>query len=312
MNKNPAISMIMPVFNCEKFLSQAIESVLNQTFKNFEFLIIYDVSNDKNLSILNKFQCIDKRIFLILGDNDGISGALNKGIELAKGKYLARMDADDISLPIRFEKQINHMEKFGLDICGGHSLLIDSEGRINGLGGVPRSHEMCALSMMFMVPFAHSSVMMTRDFLINKSLRYHGKYEDFDMWIRMFSAGAKFGNVDEVIIRYRVLNESLSTIHSIGSRRDTRRVLKAFRAENKKYLKNLIDFLDMNLLSDVEKSLVARYLVNRAITRFDFINLTKLKNIKFKTIIIMILSEFQRLLTKYAWWNLFKRTRDRI
>ena len=312
MNKSPAISMIMPTYNCEKFLSQSINSVLSQTFKDFEFLIIYDESNDKTLSIINKFQSIDKRIILIHGEKDGISGALNKGIELAKGKYLARMDADDISLPIRFEKQIDHMEKFGLDICGGHSLLIDSEGKINGLGGVPRSHELCALSMMFMVPFAHSSVMMNRDFLINKSLRYQGKYEDFDMWIRMFSAGAKFGNVDEVIIRYRVLSESLSTVHAIGSRRDTRRVLKTFRTENKKYLKSLIDNLDINLLSDFEKSLVARYLVNKAITKFDFKNLNKLKSIKFKTIIIMILSELQRLLTKYAWWNFFKSTRKRI
>jgi glycosyltransferase involved in cell wall biosynthesis len=312
MNNTPVISLIMPVYNSEIFLEEAIKSILNQSFKNFEFIIIYDDSSDNTLSIIQNFQKQDDRIKIIYGDKDGISGALNKGIEKSEGKYIARMDSDDISLPNRFEIQISHMEKFGLDICGGHSLLIDTEGRINGLGGVPRSHELCALSMMFMVPFAHSSVMMARDFLINKSLRYQGKYEDFDMWIRMFSDGAKFGNVDEVIIRYRVLKESLSTVHAIGSRRDTRRVLRTFRAENKKYLKNLIDCLDISLLSDNEKSLVARYLINRAITRLDFINLNKLKNINFKTIILMILSEFQRLLTKYAWWNFFKSTRDRI
>ena len=309
MNRSPGISVIMPVYNGEKFLKEAVESILNQTFKDFEFLIVYDESTDETLSIIQGFQEQDERVVLINGDKEGISGALNKGIEKARGKYIARLDADDISLPTRFETQINHMESLGLDICGGHSLLIDSDGKVNGIGVVPRSHDLCGLSMMFMVPFAHSSVMILKGFLTNSSLKYEGKYEDFDMWIRMFSAGAKFGNVDDIVIRYRVLDESLSTVHAAGSRRDTRRVLKKFRTEHQQYLSGVIKYIDVGLLSEGEKSLVARYLINKAIIRLDIFGLYKLKDIALKNIVITALSEIQRILTKYAWWNIAKQGR---
>lgn len=306
MNRIPEISVVMPVYNGEKYLKEAIESILNQTYKDFELLIVYDESTDETFSIVQGFQEQDDRVVLINGDKEGISGALNKGIEKARGKYIARLDADDVSLPFRFEAQINHMESLGLDICGGHSLLIDSDGKVNGIGIVPRSHDLCGLSMMFMVPFAHSSVMILKSFLTNSSLKYEGKYEDFDMWIRMFSAGAKFGNVDDIVIRYRVLDNSLSTVHATGSRRDTRRVLKKFRREHQQYLSEVIKRTDIKLLSEGEKSLVARYLISKAITGFSIVGLYKLKDISLKNIIITTLSELQRMLTKYAWWKVVK------
>ena len=294
MNSNPMISLVMPVYNGEKFLKEAIDSILNQTYKDFEFLIVYDESTDGTLSIIQKFQEQDTRVVLINGDKEGISGALNKGIKKSRGKYIARLDADDISLPTRFEKQINHMEIFKLDICGGHSLLIDSDGKINGIGMVPRSHDLCGLSMMFMVPFAHSSVMILKSFLIDSSLKYIGKYEDFDLWARMFSAGAKFGNVDDVVVRYRVLKDSLSIVHAAGSRRDTRRVLKIFRIEHQKYLSEVIKHVDMELLSEGEKLLVVRYLINRAIIKFDLFGLYRLKDIALRSVVITLLSEIRR------------------
>jgi len=294
MNSNPMISLVMPVYNGEKFLKEAIDSILNQTYKDFEFLIVYDESTDGTLSIIQEFQEKDTRVILINGDKEGISGALNKGIKKSRGKYIARLDADDISLPTRFEKQINHMEIFKLDICGGHSLLIDSDGKINGIGMVPRSHDLCGLSMMFMVPFAHSSVMILKSFLIDSSLKYIGKYEDFDLWARMFSAGAKFGNVDDVVVRYRVLKDSLSIVHAAGSRRDTRRVLKIFRIEHQKYLSEVIKHVDMELLSEGEKLLVVRYLINRAIIKFDLFGLYRLKDIALRSVVITLLSEIRR------------------
>ena len=306
MNKSPEISVVMPVYNSEKFLVEAIESILNQTYKNFELLIIYDDSSDNSLSIIKKFQENDKRISLIIGDKEGISGALNKGIDLSKGKYIARMDSDDISAPKRLEKQISHMQKLGLDICGGHSLLIDSDGKINGIGIMPRSHEMCGLSMMFMVPFPHPSVMILKNFLMSHSLKYIGKYEDFDLWTRMFTLGAKFGNIDDIVIHYRLLKVSLSTINLIGARRYNRGVIKRFRSEQKHYLLDVIKKIDVKLLSEKEKSLVARYAINRVLTKFDIFILRKLKGISLKNIIIVILSEFQRLLTKYTWWSFVK------
>ena len=299
MNSNPMVSVVMPVYNGERFLREAIESILNQTYDDFEFLIIYDHSTDNTLSIIQEFQEQDERIVLINGDKEGISGALNKGIKKARGRYIARLDADDISLPTRFKEQINHMEIFELDICGGHSLLIDSDGKVNGIGIVPRSHDLCGLSMMFMVPFAHSSVMILKSFLTDSSLKYIGKYEDFDLWVRMFSAGAKFGNVDDIVIRYRVLNDSLSIVNATGSRKDTRGLLKRFRVEHQQYLSRVIKHADIGLLSEGEKSLVARYLINRAITKFDLFGLYRLKDIALRNIVITLLSEIRRLVVTH-------------
>ena len=295
----------MPVFNGEKFLSEAIESILNQTYKNFEFLIVYDESSDNTLSIIQNYRVQDPRIILIYGDNEGISGALNKGIQKANGDYIARLDSDDLSLPGRFRTQIEYMRMHNLDICGGHSVLIDCDGKVNGIGMVPRSHDLCALSMLFMVPFAHSSVMISKNFLIKNSLKYKGNYEDFDLWIRMYSKGARFGNVDDIVIYYRVLEESLSTIHETISRRDTRRVIKTFRQRYGKYLSGVLGDINLSLLSEAEKSLVARYLINNALTKFDLFGLKKLKGIKLKNIIITGLSEIYRIMTKYSWWKIF-------
>jgi len=308
MSSNPMISVVMPVYNGEKFLKEAIESILNQTYKDFEFLIVYDESTDGTLSIIQEFQEQDARVVLINGDKEGISGALNKGIKEAKGKYVARMDADDISLPIRFEKQISHMQNLGLDICGGHSLLIDSDGKINGIGIMPRSHDLCGLAMMFRVPFPHPGVMIRKGFLTDYSLEYgqstYQAAEDFDMWVRMFSAGAKFGNVDDIVVQYRVLSDSLSIVNTAESRRDVRGLVKMFRAEHQQYLSDVIKHIDINLLSEDEKSLVARYLINRLFTKFDIFGLRRLKDISLKNIVITVLSEVQRLATKYAWWSL--------
>jgi len=298
------ISVVMPVYNGEKFLKEAIESILNQTYKDFEFLIVYDESTDGTLSIIQEFQKRDERVVLVYGDGERIIGALNKGIKKARGKYIARMDADDISLLTRFEKQINHMESLGLDICGGHSLLIDSDGTINGIGVMPRSHDLCGLSMMFRVPFPHPGVMIRKSFLTDHSLEYgQSKYrtsEDFDMWVRMFSAGAKFGNIDDIVVQYRVLNNSLSAKSIAGSRRDVRGLVRIFRAEHQQYLSDVIKHIDINLLSEEEKSLAARYFINRAITRFDIFGLRRLKNISLKNIVITTLSEMQRLAAKYV------------
>ena len=303
MNRKPEISVVMPVYNGEMFLKEAMESILNQTYKDFEFLIVYDESTDGTLSIIKDFQEQDTRVVLINGNKEGISGALNKGIKEAKGKYIARMDADDISLLTRFEKQIIHMKGSELDICGGHQVLIDSEGTINGIGIMPRSHDLCGLSLMFRVPFPHPGVMIRKRFLTDNSLEYgQSKYrtaEDFDMWVRMFTAGAKFGNIDDIVIQYRVLNNSLSAKSTEGSRRDVRSLVRMFRVEQQEYLSDVIKRLEINLLSEDEKSLVARYLINKFMTKFSIFGLYKLKGIGLKNIVITLLSEIQRMF-KYA------------
>ena len=111
MIDNPLVSVVMPVYNAQKYLNKAIDSILAQTYKDFEFIIINDGSTDNSLQIIKKYQKKDKRIIVKNKKNKGIVAALNDGIKLSRGKYLARMDADDISLPSRFEVQVNFMEK---------------------------------------------------------------------------------------------------------------------------------------------------------------------------------------------------------
>ncbi|HIP11775.1 MAG TPA: glycosyltransferase family 2 protein, partial [Arcobacter sp.] len=104
--KNPMVSVLLSVYNGEKYLDEAIESILNQTYQDFEFIIINDGSTDKSLEIIEKYKKEDNRIVVISRENKGLIYSLNEGISQAKGKYIARMDADDISLATRFEEQV--------------------------------------------------------------------------------------------------------------------------------------------------------------------------------------------------------------
>ena len=296
MNRSPEISVVMPVYNGENFLKEAIESILNQTYKDFEFLIVYDESTDGTLSIIQEFQEKDTRVVLINGDKEGISGALNKGIKKSRGKYIARLDADDISLATRFEKQIIHMEDSGVDICGGHSLLINSNGKINGLNVVPISHKMCALSLLFKVPFAHPSVMIRKRFLDTNSLKYgQSSYkiaEDLDLWLRMYGCGARFGNVDSVVLKYRILRGSLSKVNNALILEETKSMLHQFYKDNHQQIALIVKNLPSVLNSD-EKSLLVRYIYKR-VKRLDFSHVGLMRKVDKKIIFNSILSEMIR------------------
>ena len=112
MNTKPFVSVVMSVYNGELFLKEAIDSILSQTYKKFEFIIIDDGSTDGSLNIINEYS--DERIKILVNPkNEGLIFSLNKGIELALGTYIVRMDADDISLPQRIEEQVSFMEKHG-------------------------------------------------------------------------------------------------------------------------------------------------------------------------------------------------------
>ena len=152
------ISVIMPVFNAAEFLKEAIDSVLFQTYSELELLIVYDESIDNSLEIINGYCVRDARVKLLVGNGEGISGALNIGLDRSKGHFIARMDADDICDYQRFQRQVHFLETGALDICGGHSLLMDKSGKTNGIAISPLSHKTCTLCMCFDVPFFHPTV----------------------------------------------------------------------------------------------------------------------------------------------------------
>ncbi|MDD4353774.1 MAG: glycosyltransferase family A protein, partial [Candidatus Nanoarchaeia archaeon] len=128
--KNHRISVIMSAYNTERYIAEAIESILNQTFKDFEFIIIDDGSTDDSLKIIKRYVKKDRRIKLIHNKkNIGLTKSLNKGLKIAKGQYIARMDADDISLPQRFQIQYDFLEKNkDIFLIGTTAFLIDDKG----------------------------------------------------------------------------------------------------------------------------------------------------------------------------------------
>lgn len=204
----PKVSVLMPVYNGQKYIKKAIESILNQTHKDFEFIILNDGSTDRSLDIINSF--VDTRVKVVSSSqNLGLVPTLNRGIELARGEYIARMDADDISLKQRLEKQVSFMDKNQhIGVCGTWAQKIDSNGEV--LGSLESSTGKI-LDYFFWrpSPFIHSSCLI-RTFLL-KTDKYNPCFrdaEDYELWLRL-SKRTIFFNINEQLILYRI--HSLNT-----------------------------------------------------------------------------------------------------
>ena len=156
---SPKISVIMSVFNGEGYLDHAIKSILNQSYENFELLIINDGSTDNTSSIIERFSENDDRIKVYHSRNKGLIFQLNYGIELAEGEWIARMDADDISEKHRFRNQLTFLVDNDLDFCGTWYKVIDGEGDIRDRVETPVTHKDVTLTLARRCPFAHGSVM---------------------------------------------------------------------------------------------------------------------------------------------------------
>lgn len=199
----PKISVIMPVYNGEIYLRSAIDSVLSQSFKDFEFIIIDDASNDSSVQIIQGYN--DERIRLFVNDvNMGVAATLNKGIDLAVGEYIARMDCDDISMPDRFEKQIKYMDSHDKTVICGSSVIILNE---TGEYFRPYSESDGAIraDMIFNSAFVHPAVMIRASVLKIHNIRYDVDYEraeDYEMWSRIIRFGTCY-NIQEPLLKYR-------------------------------------------------------------------------------------------------------------
>lgn len=197
----PLVSVIMPVYNGALYLKDAMDSVLNQTYLHFEFIIINDGSSDGSESIILSYS--DLRIKYVKNKhNIGLIGSLNKGIGCAKGKYIARMDQDDISLPTRFERQVQFLEIHSdVVICGMQGQILQTGAPYR----VPVKDSEIRGLLFFGSPFIHPVVMIRNDTLAINQLRYDVKYnhaEDFGLWMNISFVG-KLANLNEVGIYYR-------------------------------------------------------------------------------------------------------------
>lgn len=214
MNINPMISVVMSVYNAEKYLDEAIQSILNQTYKDIEFIIINDGSTDKSLEIIEKYKAQDERIVLISRENRGLIASLNEGIEKTRGKYIARMDADDISLLNRFEEQIRFMEEnSSVGVCGSW-IEVFGENKKPTIWRMPTYDAELRPRLLFSVTFAHPSIMMRKELIDKYYLKYNKNYlhaEDYKFWVD-FSKYTKFANIPKVLLKYRYLDTSVSRL----------------------------------------------------------------------------------------------------
>ena len=205
--KTPIVTVLMPVFNGEKYLDASINSILKQTYKDFEFLIIDDGSTDATDGIVHSFN--DSRIkFLKNQNNLGIVATLNKGISLAQGEFIARMDADDISLPHRLEKQVNFMRKhMHIGICG---CGIINFGNRNYINIYPEKEKDIRALLLFNAAFPHPGVMAKTELL--KKYKYNGRFrfaQDYELWTRIIHA-THCANLPEVLLHYRQYDQQTS------------------------------------------------------------------------------------------------------
>ena len=210
------ISVIMPVYNTGIFLSEAIESILQQTYKNFEFIIINDGSTDSSRSIINKFAKRDSRIVVINQKNKGIVDSLNTAIGKAKGKYIARMDSDDISIKNRLNDQIVFLKKnknVGV-VSTRVELINDKGGTLDYVWPEDykaQTPEEIKSIMINTNCIAHPAVMAKTELL--KKYRYSNQKngEDYDLWLRMLSDGVIIAKIDSNLLRYRIHSESITS-----------------------------------------------------------------------------------------------------
>jgi glycosyltransferase involved in cell wall biosynthesis len=231
---SPLISVVLPAYNCASYLSQAIESILAQTLADFQLLIVYDESKDDTLKIIENYLARDPRIVLIYGQGERLVGALNLGIQASTGVYIARMDADDISRPERFAKQVAQIEKQNLDFCGCNIGMVNEIGRQIKEVIMPTSADLVTITLACTVPFAHGSVMMRKAFLDQHALRYQAKAfaEDYQFWCQAYHLGARFGNVNERLFDYRHFEQSLSKVHAKVVARHTSALRRTFVQDN--------------------------------------------------------------------------------
>lgn len=202
----PVVTVLMAVYNGEKYLCEAIESILDQTYTNFEFLIINDGSSDRTEEIILSYN--DKRIRYIKNEqNLKLIASLNKGLDLAKGKYIARMDADDISLPERLKKQVEFMERNTDHILVASCVSFIPDEEIYGTQSL--SSDEIRYKLLSNNCIYHTSVMLRKSMLNGHYYSNHYLHvEDYEFWTRLIGIG-KFCVSDDKLVKYRVHSESI-------------------------------------------------------------------------------------------------------
>lgn len=210
----PLVSIIMPVYNSEKYISAAIDSVMDQSYSNWELIMVIDCPVDNTIVVIEKYS--DLRIVKIYNDkNRGIAYSRNRGLKIARGKYIALLDDDDEMFPDRLEKQVEYLEEHEeIGAVGGRTVFIDENGYVLDIDNMVYFHpEEVYCNLFFHNVLMNGSVMFRSAVAVENSIYYHDNcygMEDFDFWVR-FSNHALITNLDRYVLKYRMHSENEST-----------------------------------------------------------------------------------------------------
>lgn len=201
---NPKVSVVMPVYNAEKFLRESLDSILRQTFEDFEIIIINDGSTDTSKDIINEYQKRDSRIIVNHQKNHGVVYTANKAIQMARGEYIARMDADDVSLPDRLAQQVNILDKHHKTILVCSSFeVFDAKGEFRYRDLVPPENKDLKRALYLRNPIANGSTMIRKKSLEEAGLFDDVFAEDFHMWMKLKNKG-DFEATGTILYRWRM------------------------------------------------------------------------------------------------------------
>jgi glycosyltransferase involved in cell wall biosynthesis len=249
---SPLVSVIMPVYNCENYLNEAIDSILSQSFINFEFLIINDGSTDDSGKIINNYSDI-RIIYHEFEMNEGLIKCLNFGIQHAQGKYIARMDADDISLPNRFAIQVDYLEKNPLiGVCGSFVKFFGQDDRV---WEPPCHSNQIKAGLINGSMISHPASMIRSEILKLNNIIYNEEFypaEDYYLWLQL-STVTDFHNIPRILLKYRINENQLSTINNE----------KQFHISQKIRLKSILKIPNLNPL-EVKNLLTFDLEINKA------------------------------------------------
>lgn len=231
----------MPVYNAGKYLVEAIDSILAQTYVDFEFIIVDDGSTDESWATINRYAAQDTRVVPVQNNqNRGIVYTLNRGLSMSKGKYIARMDSDDISLPDRLAKQVNYFDQHpSVGLLGTNIAYIDEHNQLINQGR-PKHHsieskEFIQWSMLWRCALYHPTIMLRKQVLEKTGYRYEESFkyaEDYDLWTRLMEHTSVY-RLHDVLVQMRVLSSSISRKYNEEQRSLVSRIR---RREITKYL----------------------------------------------------------------------------
>jgi glycosyltransferase EpsE len=263
---NKKVSIIMGIYNCEETLGETIESIIKQTYKNWEMIMCDDGSIDKTYGIANDYAEKDKRIKLIKNErNMGLAKTLNHCLEYATGDYIMRHDGDDLMVTDRIEKQVNYMETNNCDACGAGAYMFDEKGVWGLRQPAMLPDKKC---MILGVPFIHATVIMKSDILLkvggytNNELTRQ-RLEDYDLWIKLFEQNFILHNIQEPLIYFREDKNSYNRKKKSFRITETKARLNACKRLNIPYILRIFALKPLIVMM-IPKRMLRRYHIRKA------------------------------------------------